>query len=151
MQMSRIARLVLPCLFCVLAQQAPAAEVYRWVDAAGEVHYSATPPPDGQQAEQMNVRVGKGSAPAPVASPGQPAGAPAQPGEKSPDRKARDDPEYEAERQKQCANARSIVERLEARPAAMYRREDGSHQRYSQAEREKMIGDARAFQAEHCN
>ena len=86
----------------------------------------------------MNVRVGKGSAPAPVVSPGQPAGAPAQPGEKSPERKARDDPEYAAEREKQCANARSIVE-------------DGSHQRYSQAKREKMIGDARAFQAEHCN
>jgi len=151
MKMSGIARLVFPCLLCVLAQAAPAAEVYRWVDAAGEVHYSATPPPGGQQAEQLNVRVGKGSAPAPVASPGQPAVAPAQPGEKSAEQKAREDREYEAERQAQCANARSIVERLEARPAAMYQREDGSHQRYSDAEREKMIGDARAFQAEHCN
>jgi hypothetical protein len=151
MTMSGMARLVFPCLFCVLVQPALAAEVYRWVDAAGEVHYSATPPPGGQQAEQMNVRVGKGSAPAPAAASGQPQAAPAQPPQKSAEQKAREDQEYEAERQAQCANARSVVERLETRPAAMYKREDGSHQRYSNEEREKLIGDARAFQAEHCN
>ena len=151
MKMSGIARLVFPCLLCVLAQAAPAAEVYRWVDAAGEVHYSATPPPGGQQAEQMNVRVGKGAAPAPAASPSRPAATPAQPAEKSAEEKAREDQEYEAERQAQCANARSIVERLESRPASRYQREDGSYQRYPDGEREKMIGDARAFQAEHCN
>jgi len=151
MAMNGMARLVLPCLVCVLAQHATAAEVYRWVDAAGEVHYSATPPPGGQQAEQLNVRVGKGSAPSPGAAPGQSKAADAQPVQKSAEQKAQEDPAYEAERQAQCANARSIIERLETRPAAMYRREDGSHQRYSDAEREKMIGDARAFQAEHCN
>jgi hypothetical protein len=151
MKMSGIARLVFPCLLGVLAQQAPAAEVYRWVDAAGEVHYSATPPPGGQQAEQMNVRVGKGSAPAPAAAPGQPEAESAQPPQKPAEQKAREDQEYEAERQAQCANARSIVERLETRPASRYKREDGSYQRYPDGEREKMIGDARAFQAEHCN
>ena len=151
MKMSGIARLVFPCLLCVLAQAAPAAEVYRWVDAAGEVHYSATPPPGGQQAEQLNVRVGKGSAPAPAAAPGQPEAEAAQPPQKSAEQKAREDQEYEAERQAQCANARSIVERLETRPASRYKREDGSYQRYPDGEREKMIGDARAFQAEHCN
>jgi hypothetical protein len=151
MKMSAMARLVFTCLLCVLAQQSPAAEVYRWVDAAGEVHYSATPPPGGQQAEQMRVRVGKGSAPAPAASPTRTQAADAQPAEKSAEQKAREDQAYEAERQAQCANARSIVARLESRPAFRYQREDGSYQRYSDEEREKMIGDARAFQAEHCN
>ncbi len=147
-----MARLVFPCLLCLLAQQAPAAEVYRWVDAAGEVHYSATPPPGGQQAEQLNVRVGKGSTPAPGGEP-RPDRRPRRRSRRRnrPKQKAREDQEYEAERQAQCANARSIVERLETRPASRYQREDGSYQRYSDAEREKMIGDARAFQAEHCN
>ena len=151
MQMSAMVRLVFPCLLCLLAQQAPAAEVYRWVDASGEVHYSATPPPGGQQTEQLNVRVGKGSTPAPAASPAPTPAAQAQPPQKSAEEKAREEQEYEAERQAQCANARSIVERLESRPASRYQREDGSYQRYSDEEREKMIGDARAFQAEHCN
>ena len=118
MQMSAMVRLVFPCLLCLLAQQAPAAEVYRWVDAAGEVHYSATPPPGGQQAEQLNVRVGKGSTPAPAASPAPTPAAQAQPPQKSAEEKAREEQEYEAERQAQCANARSIVERLESRPAS---------------------------------
>ena len=39
----------------------------------------------------------------------------------------------------------------EADEPAMVEREDGSYQRYPDGEREKMIGDARAFQAEHCN
>jgi len=144
--MSGIARLVVPCLLCALAQPLLAAEVYRWVDAAGEVHYSATPPPGGQHAERLDVRVGKPGTPPPAASPA----APAQPAGKPPEEKAREDREQEAERQAQCANARSIVERLETRPASRYRREDGSYQRYSDEERERMIREARDFEARHC-
>lgn len=149
MEMSGIARLVFPCLLCALAQPLLAAEVYRWVDAAGEVHYSATPPPGAQQAERLDVRVGKPGTPPPAAGAASPA-APAQPAGKPPAERAREDREREAELQTQCANARSIVERLEARPAARYRREDGSYQRYSGEERERMIREARDFEARHC-
>jgi len=91
-------------------------------------------------------RVGKPGTPPPAASPA----APAQPAGKPPEEKAREDREQEAERQAQCANARSIVERLETRPASRYRREDGSYQRYSDEERERMIREARDFEARHC-
>lgn len=51
----------------------------------------------------------------------------------------------------QCANARAIVERLRARPAAVYEREDGSYQRYADEEREGMIADSEAFLRENCD
>ena len=57
MKMSRIARLVFPCLCCVLAQQAFAAEVYRWVDAAGEVHRRVTGEGDDECDEHHPVAV----------------------------------------------------------------------------------------------
>ena len=142
---------MLPWLVCVLLQPALAGEVYRWVDAEGGVHYTATPPPAGQQAERMRVKTSRAGSSAPdTKAAGSPAkeSAAAAP---APEQRAQDDREKEAERQAQCANARSIVERLETRPAALFRRDDGSYQRYSDAEREQMIGDAQDFQRQHCN
>jgi hypothetical protein len=40
--------IILPLVLVLLAGSAAAAEVYRWVDENGEVHYSETLPPDHQ-------------------------------------------------------------------------------------------------------
>ena len=39
-------RLLIVIALAVLAFNATAADIYKWVDANGEVHYSNTPPPD---------------------------------------------------------------------------------------------------------
>jgi hypothetical protein len=31
------------------------AQIYKWTDAGGKVHYSETPPPDGQQFNEVNT------------------------------------------------------------------------------------------------
>ena len=51
------------CCFAALAVQ---AQVYKWVDDKGQVHYSETPPP--QDATQLKVPTG-GPASAPAATP----------------------------------------------------------------------------------
>ena len=50
----------------------------------------------------------------------------------------------------QGAKARVNVERLQSTPGAKFRREDGSYQRYTDEERERMIRESRDFEARHC-
>lgn len=148
--MNRTARGLCLCLAGLLAQAALAQQVYRWTDAEGEVHYTATPPPGGQAAEQMRLKVPKGSAaaPAPAAAPPPAAqtGAGAAPAAKA--SQPAESPEY---RREQCAKARANVERLQSTPGAKFRREDGSYQRYSAEERERMIAEAREVESEYCD
>ena len=50
-----------PLLLILLAMPVVAADVYRWTDAQGNVHYSDLPPPPGaKSAAQKNIKSGKG-------------------------------------------------------------------------------------------
>ena len=58
-------KLLLAASLCVAAAllQSPAqGEIYKWTDAAGEIHYSQTPPPQGIKTEKI-----QGAAPPPEA------------------------------------------------------------------------------------
>ncbi len=125
------------------------AEAYRWVDADGGVHYSAQPPP-GHDATQMRLRAGPARPDAPVKRADVPAAAPAAPADAT-----GKDPEAERARavqiREQCGNARETIERLRTRPAARYERDDGSYQRYPDAERERMLAEAEDFLRENCD
>lgn len=126
------------------------AEAYRWVDAEGGVHYSAQPPP-GHDATRMQLRAGPARADAPAKRVDGPAAS--APGA-AVDATGKD-PEAERARaaqiREQCQDARETIERLRTRPAARYAREDGSYQRYSDAERERMLGEQEEFLRENCN
>ncbi len=51
---------------CLTLCAAPVlADVYRWVDADGKVHYSDTPPPDQRPAERLKVESSKPRVPLP--------------------------------------------------------------------------------------
>lgn len=50
--------------FFVLCSAAAHAQVYRWVDAKGTVHYSDSPPPEGVSATKLDIDT-KPGAPAP--------------------------------------------------------------------------------------
>ena len=80
--MRRILLLAMALLLAPLAS----AQVYRWVDGNGTVHFSQTPPPAGVKYQIMHLSSDTGTvagvAPAPaggVAPGGNGAGAPAQP------------------------------------------------------------------------
>jgi hypothetical protein len=52
----RIPPVAFTLLFAVLVWQPVQADpIYKWVDSAGQVTYSSTPPPAGAQAEKMEV------------------------------------------------------------------------------------------------
>jgi hypothetical protein len=64
-------------LICLLAIGLPAAaDVYKWVDEAGEVHYSDQPPPPNAKVKE-HVKAPAPAAGAPAAAPAQPGNAPA--------------------------------------------------------------------------
>jgi len=140
------ARTLWLCLACIMVPAAVAEQVYRWTDAAGVVHYTATPPPPGQQSEQVNVQVSKGSPP-PAAPPPEPAAG----DEKQAADKAEQKREYAQHQREQCVNARNIIQRLETRPSAWYRREDGNYMRYSDEERASKLAEARDFERRYCD
>lgn len=60
-------------LLCLLACAPASAEIYRWTDADGRIHYSDKPPPD-RKATQVKIQVPSITGPA-VVSPAQPSAA----------------------------------------------------------------------------
>lgn len=138
------------CLCAATAVQAE--QIYKWVDASGVVHFSATPPP-GQKVEQETLRFNRGD-PAAAAA--------AQKRWDEEDNRQREQAEAaaktgaeqgarQAERSAACADAREIIRRLETAPAARYRREDGSFMNYSPEEVAGQIEQARAREQEYCD
>jgi hypothetical protein len=59
-------------LVLLLLAPAVAAQVYKWTDAHGTVHYSETPPPQGTQYKRISTNGVEQAAPAaPAAAPAQ--------------------------------------------------------------------------------
>lgn len=137
-------------VWLTIMMPAGAEEVYRWVDADGSVHFSEQPPP-GHDATQLQLRSGsKGSAGSAVQA-ARPAAAAVGSQTEAKDVAAQREQEAQDERMRvHCANVRSNVDSLRTRPAARYPREDGSYQRYSDEERERMITDAEGFLRDNC-
>ncbi len=65
---------MLVAVACLLAAPLALAQVYKWTDAAGTVHFSQSPPPQGTRYQTMPVPGGQAPggdepAPAPAAAP----------------------------------------------------------------------------------
>lgn len=122
----------------------PAAEVYKWTDAKGVVHYGSQPPAD-VQAERQKVRGAGEPTPVPATTD-----APADPGTQPADgasaartaqaENARRLADYERQR---CDYARRQLAESQKRRAPRVREVRGSEQRT------KLIGEQRAEQAQH--
>lgn len=145
-----IRALVLP--LCLLLPLSAAAEVYRWEDADGVVHYSQTPPAEG------DYRAVKPRLPAPTAAPAlqqnqrfldQAAGLPTPPpvAEAGP---AEAPPRtLNAER---CALGRDTLSQLDAGSPRRYliKNEDGTVERMSDEQAASIRQRATAMVAESC-
>jgi hypothetical protein len=137
-------------LCCALPLQAE--EIYTWTDAAGVVHFSATPPP-GQQASKETLRYHRGDPAVADAAAKRWQGEEKTAHEQSDarEREAASAAALGAERARSCATAREIVQSLESAPATRYRREDGSFQSYTPDEVAQRLDQARAREREYCD
>lgn len=131
---------------------ASAQQVYKWVDADGTVHFSESPPP-GTEADEMKLRYQ--STPDPEAAAAQhkawnDAYQERRDSKQEAAEQSRVAAQEAAERRQKCEQARGIIDRLTTAPATRYKREDGSYQRYGDAEREQKIATAREAEREFC-
>lgn len=107
--------LVLVMAVCAAGPLA-AEQIYKWKDASGATVFSKTPPPEGEQAEQLTLR--------------QPPPAPAPPEE--------DAAGPAAERAAACTAARTNLETLRNNPVVEVQQEDGTRRTLGTEEREVM-------------
>lgn len=119
------------------------AKVYKWTDAQGRVHYSATPPAEGRASE---VPI----APTPAAAPAQPAAA----GEPKPDTANGEQKPADAARgealQQNCEIAKQNLTTLE-NPANRRFQEAGKEPvYYTDEQRQAKIGEAKKMVTAFC-
>ncbi|MFA7632680.1 MAG: DUF4124 domain-containing protein [Thiohalomonadaceae bacterium] len=114
--------ILLIVLFLSVVCQSQAASVYRWVDAAGNVHFTDEPP-DGALVEEVEIEVGVNTlppVPAPAAAPTTPT-TPKKPRSTNQDLlRWRQDVDRRV-RQEKCADYQEKLEHLRSRMRAGYR------------------------------
>jgi hypothetical protein len=138
-------------LLLVLVRPALAEKVYRWVDEAGVVHFSATPPEGGAEAVDLKYQRNPDPATAEERLEAYQADLDTRMAE---EKKAADESrkasEEAAERQRLCRNARDVLESLSMNRTTRYKQDDGSYQRYSDEEYENRVAEARERIDEYC-
>jgi len=141
-------RMILACsVLLALSTGATAGQIYKWVDAQGNVHFGSQPP-EGQQAAEVNPNITQPK----LSSEKKPqAAAPAEDSEQeSIDAKVKEDvAKQEAERKQYCENARTNLAQLENNPRV--RIEDGGEvRRIDENERQERISELKKSIAENC-
>lgn len=122
-------------LLCFALLAAPAlADVYRWVDADGKVHYSDTPPPAHQPAERLKVESDR-PRPPPSDEP-EPAPAP--------------DNTQSVLRQKQCEVWQAALKTYTSGELLVQTDAEGNQKPLTPAERDAAILEARANVTAFC-
>lgn len=114
--------------------QGGATKVYKWTDKDGRVHYSSTPPPEGE-AKEMNVR-----------------SAPATPVAAKPEEEAKPDPEAERKEgfKRNCEAARANLAQFQQQGQLMTKNPDGTMTPVSDADKQAGISQAQKDIAYYC-
>jgi hypothetical protein len=129
----------------LLAPALAGAQAYRWVDAQGRVHYSQTPPPQGDYGQVAPPP------PSPGRSPHLEALEPAAP---DPGQRAREQRQQEAaarERQRRCEQARRQNAHFQGTGLYYSTGADGQRSYMSAEQIDRKRAEARAGIEEHCD
>ena len=123
---------------------AVSAQVYKWKDASGTVHYSEAPPPQGTKFEKIHT---SGSAEPVAAPPAAPVNEAPEGGSlEGPTQKVADTPENRA---KLCSSLKSNLGALQGSgPVVM--EQDGKPQALDDAQRKQQIATAQAQYDQYC-
>jgi uncharacterized protein DUF4124 len=152
-----IVRLVLSVLLLGLAPQTY-AQLYKWVDSEGHVHYTDTPPPpDARQDQKLNI---KKNEPGSTATPaGEAPAGPQSTAEKELDFKKRKveqeqtqakSAQKDKEMQEQCENARRRLYTYQDAGRIYTIDEKGERVYPEDSERQRYIDEARGDIAKYC-
>lgn len=133
-------------LLLALSTGAMAGQIYKWVDAQGNVHFGAQPP-EGQAATSVNPNISQPKLPAPA-----PAKAQTDAGEQQAiDEKVKEDiAKQEAERKKYCETMRTNLSQLQNNPRVRVESE-GEVRRLTEEERQARIAESEKAIKENCN
>ncbi|WP_373387341.1 DUF4124 domain-containing protein [Pseudomonas alcaligenes] len=141
-------RMILACsVLLALSTGATAGQIYKWVDAQGNVHFGSQPP-EGQQAAEVNPNITQPK----LNSEKKPqAAAPAEDSEQeSIDAKVKEDvAKQEAERKKYCESVRTNLSQLQNNPRVRIE-EKGEVRRLTEEERQARIAETEKAIAENC-
>lgn len=117
-----------------LAQSGGTTKVYKWTDQNGRIHYTSTPPPEGE-AKEMKVRSG-----------------PATPAATAATEEAKPDPEAERKEgfKRNCEAARGNLAQFQQQGQLMTRNADGSMTPVSDADKQAGIAQAQKDISYYC-
>jgi len=129
----------------LLLAPAALAQVYKWTDAHGTVHYSETPPAQGVHYSQLNT-AGSANAAAPQPAASKPESSTPEPAPAS-SAPIADTPENRAAL---CASLTSNLALLNGK-APVVRQEGGAPKALDDAQRKQEIASANAQYAQYCS
>ena len=141
-------RMILACsVLLALGTTANAGQIYKWVDAQGNVHFGSQPP-EGQAAAEVNPNISQPQTPMP--KPASSVGESADAEQEKLDQQARKEAaENEAERKVYCERIRKDLAQMKANPRV--RIEDGGElRRLTEEERQERISKSEASIKENC-
>lgn len=154
--MQRIAW-VLAVLAALTVPAAIAAQIYKWSDAQGQVHYGELPPV-GRPAQKLDVNTTSGHSQPPASTPAaKPAPTPSKPGNPANTGQGKTgtaaqsnslDPQ---QLQQQCRNARQNLQVLKHGPSnRRFREPSGKVVRYTQEQLQAKIAENEQFLKRNC-
>jgi TolA-binding protein len=142
-------RMILACsVLLTLSTGATAGQIYKWVDAQGNVHFGSQPP-EGQEAATVNPNISQPKAdPRPQSIEPDTSGDDKQ---KAIDQKVKQDvTEQEAELKKYCETVRRNLAQLRNNPRVQME-EKGEVRRLTEEERQAQITESQKAIADRCD
>ena len=138
-----------------------AEDIYRWVDAAGTVHYGARPP-EGVDAQRVDIPAAPGTPAMPAQAEPRPDATAPVPGaveQLSPAEQSRQERAKKAEEKRlekaalagRCEAVRQQLEEVEPHTRVIVKDEDGTVRRLEDQERMDLVKESKAFLAENCD
>ncbi len=137
--------------FCLFVQSPLYAEVYKWVDENGQVHYGEQPGNNG--AEKITIRQNETTKPRPINKAEEDA---AESGKKNTDQQAEEFGEWEEvppsqkEKRKLCNEAKSDLAAINSRGRMREINEKGEYIYLTEQQRQQRISAAQKKQREFC-
>ncbi len=141
-------RMILACsVLLALSTTVNAGQIYKWVDAQGNVHFGAQPP-EGQKAAEVNPNISQPKSPEPQTAPKSVDSEDAV--QEKLDQQARKEAaKNDAERKTYCERIRKDLAQMKANPRV--RIEDGGElRRLTEEERQERISKSEASIKENC-
>lgn len=141
-------RMILACsVLLTLSTGATAGQIYKWVDAQGNVHFGSQPP-EGQEASTVNPNVSQPK-PAIMQKPVE-AENQGQLEQEKIDQKIKSDvAKREAERQKFCETVRTNLSQMQNNPRIRIE-ENGVSRRLTEEERQARMAESKKAIEENC-